>query len=309
MVTSLESLFAEYARRYSAQDAPGVTELCEAPFLAIREGTAIHLPDRDAVREHFTAMMSAYAGRGVAVWTPVEIEPHHLGDSASFATVRWNAKDERGTVLRDTRTTYHVLPRPGGLALPVVHRPLLIRAALRSDSGSLTWCGSAGVSGPFHARSRPTVERVTLTSSPPIAEAVTDFAGRVKAGSGLTTPGAVLVGSVLMGAGAMADLVFGDSLGAGFAAMFVIASAVMALTLQVRSLASAVIAPPLMFAFATMLVGRLSGEVHGSRALALDTATSLALSAPVLFGGTALAAAIAVVRLVTAAARRANVRR
>jgi hypothetical protein len=142
-----------------------------------------------------------------------------------------------------------------------------------------------------------------------MAEAVTDFAGRVKAGSGLTTPGAVLLGGFLMGVGAMADLAFGDSLGVGFAAMFVIASGVMALTLRVRSLASAVIAPPLMFAFVTMLVGKLSGEVHGSRALALDTATSLALSAPVLFGGTALAAAIAVVRLGTAVARRANVRR
>jgi hypothetical protein len=141
-----------------------------------------------------------------------------------------------------------------------------------------------------------------------VTEAVTDFAGRVKAGSGLTTPGAVLVGTFLMGVGTMADLTFEDSLGVCFAAMFVIASAVMALTLRVRSLASAVIAPPLMFAFATMVVGKVSGEVHGSRALALDTATSLALSAPVLFGGTALAAAIAVVRLVTAVARR-NVRR
>jgi len=142
-----------------------------------------------------------------------------------------------------------------------------------------------------------------------MAEAVTEFAGRVKAGSGLTTPGAVLVGTVLMTIGAIADLAFGGSLGAGFATMFVVASAVMAMTLRIRSLASAVIAPPLMFAVATMLVGKLSGEVHGSRALALDTATSLALSAPVLFGGTAVAAAIAVVRLATAAARRANVRR
>jgi hypothetical protein len=142
-----------------------------------------------------------------------------------------------------------------------------------------------------------------------MAEAVTDFAGRVRAGSGLTTPGAVLVGSVLIAIGAITDLAFGDSLGVGFAAMFVIASAVMALTLRIGSLASAVIAPPLMFAVATMLVGKLSGEVHGSRALVLDTATSLALSAPVLLGGTALAAAIALVRLATAAARRANVRR
>jgi len=137
-----------------------------------------------------------------------------------------------------------------------------------------------------------------------VTEAVTDFAGRVRAGSGLTTPGAVIVGGFLIAVGAMADLGFGDSLGFGFATMFVIASAVMALTLRVRSIASAVIAPPLMFAIATMLVGKLSGEVHGSRALALDTATSLALSAPVLFGGTALAAAIAVVRLGVAVSRR-----
>ena len=151
---------------------------------------------------------------------------------------------------------------------------------------------------------------MTLTSNPPVTEAVADFTGRVKAGSGLTTPGALIVGGFLMGVGAMADLTFGGSLGVGFAAMFVIASAVMAMTLRVRSLASAFIAPPLMFAIATMLAGKLSGEVHGSRALALDTATSLALSAPVLFGGTALAAAIAVVRLLVALARRQrNVRR
>ena len=137
-----------------------------------------------------------------------------------------------------------------------------------------------------------------------MTESVTHVAGRVRAGSGLTTPGAVIVGGLLIAVGAMADLGFGDSLGFGFATMFVIASAVMALTLRVRSIASAVIAPPLMFAIATMLVGKLSGEVHGSRALALDTATSLALSAPVLFGGTALAAAIAVVRLGFAVSRR-----
>ena len=144
---------------------------------------------------------------------------------------------------------------------------------------------------------------MTLTSSPPI-EAGTDFVQRVKAGSGLTTPGAVLVGAVLMGVGAMADLTFGGSLGAGFAAMFLIASTVMALTLRIRSLASAVIAPPLLFAIAAMVVAKSSGEVNGTRALALDTATSLALTAPVLFGGTALAAVVAVVRLAARLIRR-----
>ena len=45
----------EYIRRYSERDVDGVTELCLAPFLAIREGVPIHMPDRDAVRDHLTA--------------------------------------------------------------------------------------------------------------------------------------------------------------------------------------------------------------------------------------------------------------
>lgn len=107
-------LIEEYARRYSAQDADGVTALCEAPFLAIREGRAIHLPDREAVREHFATTMNTYRGKGAALWLPIEIESHPLGDSASFATVRWNAKDEHGKIIRDTRTTYHLLANPEG---------------------------------------------------------------------------------------------------------------------------------------------------------------------------------------------------
>jgi hypothetical protein len=114
MAGSIESLIEEYARRYSAHDPGGVTALCEAPFLAIREGIAIHLPDRTAVREHFATIMSGYRGQGAAVWLPVEVEPHQLGDAASFATVRWNATDESGAVIRDTRTTYHLLAGPEG---------------------------------------------------------------------------------------------------------------------------------------------------------------------------------------------------
>ena len=132
----------------------------------------------------------------------------------------------------------------------------------------------------------------------------TEFARQTPAGSGLTTPGAVVLGTLAMGAGAMADLTFGNSLGVAFATMFLIASAGMAMMLRFRSLASAVIAPPLLFTAATMIVAKLSGEVEGSRALAFDTATSLALSAPVLFGGTALAAALVVVRIAVALARR-----
>ena len=114
MTTTVESLIHEYARRYSAHDAEAVTDLCHYPFVAIRGGVAIHLTDRAGVRNHFATIMDAYQGAGAAVWSPIEIETHHLGEHAAFATVRWNAHDAEGTVVRDTETTYHVLAGPAG---------------------------------------------------------------------------------------------------------------------------------------------------------------------------------------------------
>jgi hypothetical protein len=108
------SVIDEYIRRYSERDLEGVTELCLPPFLAIREGIPIHLPDRDAVRGHFREMIDAYRGTGVATWKRVEIDVHELGEHAVFTTVRWNALDSEGNVLRDTRTTYHLLSTPDG---------------------------------------------------------------------------------------------------------------------------------------------------------------------------------------------------
>jgi ketosteroid isomerase-like protein len=114
---SVEAVIDEYIRRYSERDVEGVTELCPAPFLAIREGIPIHMPDRDTVRDHFTAMIDAYRGTGVATWRRIEIDVHELGEHAVFATVRWNALDSEGNVLRDTRTTYHLLSTSDGWRL------------------------------------------------------------------------------------------------------------------------------------------------------------------------------------------------
>jgi hypothetical protein len=110
----VEEMMDEYIRRYSDRDVEGVTELCLVPFLAIREGAPIHMPDRDAVRDHFGAMIDAYRGTGVATWKRIEIDVRKLGEYAVFATVRWNALDAEGDVLRDTRTTYHLLATPDG---------------------------------------------------------------------------------------------------------------------------------------------------------------------------------------------------
>lgn len=114
MTGSIDQLIHEYARRYSARDAEGVSELCQAPFLAIRSGRRIDMPDREAVRAHFSSMIDTYREGGAATWSPVETDVHELGDASAFATVRWNARDAEGQVIRDTRTTYHLLKDPDG---------------------------------------------------------------------------------------------------------------------------------------------------------------------------------------------------
>ena len=106
---TVDSVIREYARRYSEHDVDGVTDLCISPFLAIRGGSPIHMPDRQAVRDHFAAMIDAYRGGGAATWSPIAIDVNRLGDHSAFATVRWNAFDKNGQVLRDTKTTYHML--------------------------------------------------------------------------------------------------------------------------------------------------------------------------------------------------------
>jgi hypothetical protein len=114
VTAAIDSLIHEYARRYSARDVEGVTELCLWPFVAIREGAAIHLTDRDAVRDHFTAMIDAYRDAGYASFAPTAINTRLLGERAAFATVRWHALDSDGELARDTETTYHLLARPDG---------------------------------------------------------------------------------------------------------------------------------------------------------------------------------------------------
>jgi hypothetical protein len=114
MTADVDALVHEYARRYSAREVDGVTDLCLWPFLAIRGGVAIHLADRAAVRDHFTAMIDAYRDAGYARFGAVAIDTHQLGEHSAFTTVRWHALDQDGNVARDTQTTYHLLATPDG---------------------------------------------------------------------------------------------------------------------------------------------------------------------------------------------------
>jgi hypothetical protein len=113
---AIEPLFDEYARRYIAFDTEGVTNLCLWPFLAVRRGEAIHLPDRNAVRDHFAATISAYRHSALQVvnWTRLELEARQLGDHSVFATAHWNALDADAEVVRDSWTSYQLLATPHG---------------------------------------------------------------------------------------------------------------------------------------------------------------------------------------------------
>lgn len=114
VTATVETLIQEYTSRYVARDADGVTELCQVPFLAIREGTPIHLADRSAVRDHFATIIDAYSRAGYASFSPVAVDTRHLGEQAAFTTVRWHALDSDGKLARDTMTTYHLLATPAG---------------------------------------------------------------------------------------------------------------------------------------------------------------------------------------------------
>lgn len=123
-------------------------------------------------------------------------------------------------------------------------------------------------------------------------------------GPGLTGPGGVVLGTFVVGLGALFDLALGGALGLGFTATFLLGSVLVTLALRIRALATGVVLPPLLFAAAAFFETKHSGVTSGNRQAALDVATSLALSAPVLFTGTALALAVVLGRLVVHAVRR-----
>jgi hypothetical protein len=118
------------------------------------------------------------------------------------------------------------------------------------------------------------------------------------AGPGLTGVGGLALGALVVGLGTALDLLPDDSLGLAFTATFLLAAPLVALAVRTRALATAVVLPPLLFAGARVVETKAGGRTSGTREMTLDVATSLALSAPVLFAGTAIALTVVLVRLV-----------
>lgn len=112
-MSEFDSFFSHYAERYMASDVDAISAVYEAPLLAVREGRAIHLFDRGAVRGHLSELMSAYQNAGATRADMSELDVVSLGKSSAMVTVRWHVLDATGNLVRDFRTTYHVL-RVGG---------------------------------------------------------------------------------------------------------------------------------------------------------------------------------------------------
>ena len=115
---TIETLFDLYATRYSDGDLQGVAGLCVVPFIAVRRGEVMLMPDSGAVLSHFAAAIDAYRRSSHArTWTPQTIDVRQLGEFSAFATVHWNALDPDGTVVRDTWTSYQLLAASDGWRL------------------------------------------------------------------------------------------------------------------------------------------------------------------------------------------------
>lgn len=108
-MTEMQQFLTRYAHLYMASDVDTVSELYEAPFLAVREGRAIHLRDRHEVEEHLAQLMQAYRDSGATSADIKGFETKPLGRSGASVTVHWHIVDAEGGLVRDLFTTYHLL--------------------------------------------------------------------------------------------------------------------------------------------------------------------------------------------------------
>ena len=120
----------------------------------------------------------------------------------------------------------------------------------------------------------------------------------------LTGPGGVVVATTLVAPGVLVDLVTDATVGLPTTLAFLVAVVAAALVVRRQALATAAVLPPLLYAGAVGTLAWLSGNNEGTRELVLDTGTTLALAAPVLFGGTALALVVVLGRVLWSLVRR-----
>jgi hypothetical protein len=179
----------------------------------------------------------------------------------------------------------------------------------RDAIGGISLAVAPAVVGGGQVAVTPAVVSDEETAAPPTGAPPLALADRIRGalpftGPGLTGLGAVILGCLVVGLGAFGDLALGDGLGGLFDVTFLLGCVLVASTVRTRALAVAMVLPPLLFAGGYLLESKSSGQTTGRREMALDVATSLALHAPLLFVGSALAIAIGLVRIVVRLIRR-----
>jgi hypothetical protein len=108
-----EEVLDEYGRRYLDGDTAGVVALCEVPFLAVRDGDTFHLPDAQAVLDHFQAHIDAYHAAGGTAIERVSLDLQRLGERSCIATVCWHVLGRDHEVVKERITTYHLVASDG----------------------------------------------------------------------------------------------------------------------------------------------------------------------------------------------------
>lgn len=108
---------------------------------------------------------------------------------------------------------------------------------------------------------------------------------------------------LLISPGVLLDLVTDGTFGAPSTVAFLLASTAAALVVRRRALATAAVLPPLLFAAAITTLAWFNGTNAGLRETVLDAGTTLALTAPTLFAGTALVLLVVLGRLLWGLAR------
>jgi hypothetical protein len=144
------------------------------------------------------------------------------------------------------------------------------------------------------------------TSVPALVDAGPRPLARLRAlrGEGLTAPGGVVLAVLLLAPGVALDRVLDGSFGTASSVAFVLAAVAAAAAVRIRALGTVAVLPPLLFVGAVGFLAWSSGNNRGRRELVLDVGTTLAVSAPVLFVGTATALSVVLGRLVVRLVRR-----
>ncbi len=178
-------------------------------------------------------------------------------------------------------------------AARTAYPPTVSRVTMTTDTtgaGTPLETGSATLTTTTDA---PAATSVVVTTPPPPGPGLL---GRAYA-EGVTGPAVVALSALLVTGGALLDLRRDATLGLATGLAYLVAAVAAPAVVRFRSLATAAVLPPLLFVAAAALIARAGGQNRGNREVVLDVATTLALSAPLLFTGAVAAVIVVLVRV------------